>query len=57
MTRNKVGDIYLSDIPMKRPSRERDFDRAEQAKARRFKKRHVNNGKRDFQHVEKARPE
>lgn len=39
--------------PMAKPSRERDFDRAEQAKARRFKKRNVNNGKRDYPHVDK----
>ncbi len=34
--------------PMAKPSRDRDFDRAEMKKARRFKKRNIDNGKRDY---------
>lgn len=34
--------------PMAKPTRIRDFDRAESKKARRFKKRSVENGKRDY---------
>lgn len=34
--------------PMSKPTRERDFDRAESKKARRFKSRNVENGKREY---------
>lgn len=34
--------------PMNKPTRIRDFDKSSEKKARRFKKKHVDNGKRDF---------
>ncbi len=34
--------------PMNKPTRIRDFDKSSEKKSRRFKKKHVDNGKREF---------
>lgn len=40
--------MFASVEPMAKPSRERDFERAETKKARRFKKPNVETGKRTY---------